>query len=154
MTVGGVLPAMDYSPDTPELIPNGFVVLYSYFHREGWFWAAGYAGGRVDAMHFEVADETLRKWAANGWELQPAMPRLFLNGKQVNGAYFVYDNTKRANVWYSTEGALAAIVGASTRYPGNVCEIAEKLGEWGWGVEKYTSKLASQGTTYVRAGKA
>lgn len=66
ITIGGVLPAMDYSPETPDLIPNGFVVLYAYFHAEGWFWAAGYAGDRVDAMHFEVADETLKRWHAQG----------------------------------------------------------------------------------------
>lgn len=37
MTVNGVLPAMDNSPETPEAIPNGFVILYAYFHAEGWF---------------------------------------------------------------------------------------------------------------------
>lgn len=66
LTVGGVLPDMDYSPETPLLIPNGFVVLYGYFHREGWYWAAGYAGDRVDGMHFEVADQTLRGWDKAG----------------------------------------------------------------------------------------
>lgn len=66
LTVNGVLPPMDFSPESANLIPNGFVVLYSYMHEEGIYWAAGYAGGRVDAMHWEAADETLRKWDAEG----------------------------------------------------------------------------------------
>lgn len=151
LTVNGILPGMDSTPETPALIPNGFVIMYAYFHREGWYWGAGYAGGRVDAMHFEVADETLRKWAANNWSLQPKTPRLFLNGKQVNGAYFIYDKQNKANVWYCTEGALAPTIGASTHYPGVVCGIADKLKAWGWVVEKYTSKLSTQGTAYIRA---
>ena len=145
LTVNGVLPPMDSTPETPALIPNGFVVIYAYFHREGWYWGAGYAGGRVDAMHFEVADETLKKWAAQGWSLQPVTPRLFLNGSQVSGAYFVDSK------WYCTEGALAPIVGGVTYQPGVVCGIADKLKEWGWVVEKYTSKLSTQGTAYIRA---
>lgn len=153
LTVGGVLPPMDSTPETPALIPNGFVILYAYFHREGWYWGAGYAGGRVDAMHFEVADETLKKWAAQGWSLQPAMPRLFLNGVQVKPAYMVYDNQKKANVWYSNESALAPIVGQVAYYPGVVCGVADKLKEWGWVVQKYTSKLSTQGTAYIRAGR-
>lgn len=148
LTVGGVLPPMDYSPETPGLIPNGFVILYAYFHREGWYWGAGYAGGRVDAMHFEVADETLKAWASRGWELTPETPRLFLNGKQVQGAYLV------SSKWYSTEGALAATVGAATHYPGVVCAIGDKLTEWGWKVAKYTSKLDTQGTAYIKAVKS
>lgn len=66
LTVGGVLPPMDYSPATPDPIPNGFVILYGFMHAEGIYWAAGYAGGRIDAQHWEVADETLRKWHAQG----------------------------------------------------------------------------------------
>ena len=153
LTVGGVLPPMDSTPETPALIPNGFVILYAYFHREGWYWGAGYAGGRVDAMHFEVADETLKEWAARDWSIEPASPRLFINGKEVKPAYMVYDTKKKANVWYSNESALAPIVGAATHYPGSVCGIADKLKEWGWVVEKYTSKLSTQGTAYIRAVK-
>lgn len=153
LKVNGVLPDMDFTPETPALIPNGFVILYAYFHREGWYWGAGYAGGRVDAMHFEVADETLKKWAAQDWKLQPETPRLFLNGKQISGAYYVYDAKKKANVWYAPEDALAVTVGAATQYPGVVCKIADKLKEWGWVVEKYTSKLSTQGTAYIRAIK-
>lgn len=66
LSVGGVTPDMDYSPETPDMIPNGFVILYGYFHREEIYWAAGYAGHRVDAMHFEASDELLRNWKSKG----------------------------------------------------------------------------------------
>ena len=48
-----------------KFVPYGLVVLYGYFHRKGWFWAAGYKG-RTDPMHFEVSDERLRQWHRSG----------------------------------------------------------------------------------------
>lgn len=42
----------------------GLVILAEYFNDEGWFWGATY--GREDSMHFEVGEETLRAWAADG----------------------------------------------------------------------------------------
>jgi hypothetical protein len=42
----------------------GLVILAEYFNDEGWFWGATY--GREDSMHFEVGEETLRAWAAQG----------------------------------------------------------------------------------------
>lgn len=35
----------------------GLLRVYPYFHAEGWYWGAGFS--REDAMHFELADETL-----------------------------------------------------------------------------------------------
>lgn len=40
----------------------GLHALYGYFHNEGWYWGAEYKGPREDAMHFEVARQTLEKW--------------------------------------------------------------------------------------------
>lgn len=38
---------------------RGLLEAYPYFHRHGWFWGAGF---RIeDAMHFELADETVQK---------------------------------------------------------------------------------------------
>lgn len=37
----------------------GLLRVYSHFHKEGWFWGAGFP--REDAMHFELADETVRR---------------------------------------------------------------------------------------------
>ncbi|MDI3337743.1 M15 family metallopeptidase [Defluviimonas aestuarii] len=42
----------------------GLLILAEYFNDEGWFWGATY--GREDSMHFEVGEETLRAWAADG----------------------------------------------------------------------------------------
>jgi hypothetical protein len=42
----------------------GLVVLAEFFNDAGWYWGAGY--GREDSMHFEVGEELLRKWVAEG----------------------------------------------------------------------------------------
>ena len=42
----------------------GLLILAEYFNEEGWFWGAAY--NREDSMHFEVGEETLRQWQAEG----------------------------------------------------------------------------------------
>lgn len=42
----------------------GLLILAEYFNEEGWFWGAAY--NREDSMHFEVGEETLRAWKAEG----------------------------------------------------------------------------------------
>jgi len=42
----------------------GLVILAEHFNEEGWFWGGGY--NREDGMHFEVGEETLQKWVAEG----------------------------------------------------------------------------------------
>lgn len=42
----------------------GLLILAEYFNDEGWFWGATY--NREDSMHFEVGEETLRRWIAEG----------------------------------------------------------------------------------------
>lgn len=42
----------------------GLLILAEYFNDEGWFWGAAY--NREDSMHFEVGEETLRAWVAEG----------------------------------------------------------------------------------------
>ena len=37
----------------------GLLRVYPHFHAEGWYWGAGFP--REDAMHFELADETLKR---------------------------------------------------------------------------------------------
>ncbi len=60
LTVGGILAPLDAAR-----IPHGLLLVYPFFHRHGWFWAAGY-NGRTDPMHFEVANETILQWQQNG----------------------------------------------------------------------------------------
>lgn len=42
----------------------GLLILAEFFNDEGWYWGAGYR--REDSMHFEVGEETLRAWVAEG----------------------------------------------------------------------------------------
>lgn len=42
----------------------GLLILAEYFNNEGWYWGAAY--NREDSMHFEVGEETLRQWVAEG----------------------------------------------------------------------------------------
>lgn len=42
----------------------GLVILAEHFNEEGWYWGGGY--NREDGMHFEVGEETLRKWVDAG----------------------------------------------------------------------------------------
>jgi hypothetical protein len=42
----------------------GLVILAEHFNDEGWYWGGGY--NREDGMHFEVGEETLRKWVEDG----------------------------------------------------------------------------------------
>lgn len=43
---------------------RGLLELYPFFHSAGWFWGAGWS--REDSMHFEVAEQTLLRWRADG----------------------------------------------------------------------------------------
>lgn len=60
LTIGGIL-----APLNATKIPYGLIAAYPYFHRYGWFWAAGY-NGRTDPMHMETAQETLLRWRREG----------------------------------------------------------------------------------------
>lgn len=40
----------------------GLLRVYRFFHAEGWYWGAGFR--REDAMHFELADQTVRRLLA------------------------------------------------------------------------------------------
>jgi hypothetical protein len=43
----------------------GLAAMAPFFHAEGWFWGVGFKTFE-DGMHFEVADQTMRKWNAEG----------------------------------------------------------------------------------------
>ena len=42
----------------------GLLLLAELFNSEGWYWGATYR--REDSMHFEVGEETLKRWRAEG----------------------------------------------------------------------------------------
>lgn len=45
-------------------VQQGIALIAPIFNRHGWYWGAGF--GREDAMHFEVSDERMRQWHAEG----------------------------------------------------------------------------------------
>ena len=45
-------------------VQQGLVDIAPIFNRHGWFWGAGF--GTEDGMHFEISDELIRKWSADG----------------------------------------------------------------------------------------
>src|SRR5262249_32400187 len=40
---------------------RGVLQLAPFFNKHGWFWGAGFSGGSVDSMHFELAEEVISK---------------------------------------------------------------------------------------------
>jgi hypothetical protein len=40
---------------------RGCLQLAPFFNKHGWYWGAGFSGKSVDSMHFELAEETIRK---------------------------------------------------------------------------------------------
>ena len=47
-------------PQGKAMTQRGFLEIYQTFNQHGWYWGAGFSGGSVDTMHFELADETIR----------------------------------------------------------------------------------------------
>ena len=53
---------------------QGLAEIAPIFNRHGWFWGAGFR--TEDAMHFEVADETIRQWFSG----EPAIAEILSMG--------------------------------------------------------------------------
>jgi hypothetical protein len=47
-------------PQGTRATQRGFLSLFEIFNKHGWYWGAGFSGGSVDSMHFELADEIVR----------------------------------------------------------------------------------------------
>jgi hypothetical protein len=50
----------DAVPQGSPKTHRGLLQLAPFFNKHGWFWGAGFSGKSVDAMHFELAEETIR----------------------------------------------------------------------------------------------
>jgi hypothetical protein len=48
------------APQGMRATQRGFLYFRDIFNKHGWYWGAGFSGGSVDSMHFELADETVR----------------------------------------------------------------------------------------------
>jgi hypothetical protein len=59
LTLNGIL---DRRGD--DRVQQGLVDIAPIFNQHGWFWGAGF--GTEDAMHFEIGDELIRRWSADG----------------------------------------------------------------------------------------
>ena len=42
---------------------RGNLQLAAFFNKHGWYWGAGFSGGSVDSMHFELSEEAIRRSA-------------------------------------------------------------------------------------------
>ncbi len=51
-------------PQGKKLAHRGMLLLFPIFNRHGWYWGAEFSGDAVDSMHFELAEETVRKMPA------------------------------------------------------------------------------------------
>jgi hypothetical protein len=60
LKISGVL---DAQGDNKTL--RGLLILSKYFNAHGWYWGVSFP--TEDAMHFEVARETLQRWRDVGW---------------------------------------------------------------------------------------
>lgn len=61
--VGGILDGLDRNKDGKTLA--GLAAMAPYFNNAGWYWGVGFSSFE-DGMHFEVADQTIRKWHREG----------------------------------------------------------------------------------------
>lgn len=72
-------------------------------------------------------------------------PKLILNGKIVADAYLTGGH------WFAREGELAQILGGTTYTPYLPVLVADTIVAWGWEIEKYTQRLATENRAYIRA---
>ena len=71
ISVGGILDGVQSrSAKSDGRTLAGLAAMAPFFNRAGWYWGAGFSTFE-DGMHFEVADETIRRWHAEG-KLGPA----------------------------------------------------------------------------------
>jgi hypothetical protein len=47
-----------------NMTQRGLLEMYPYFHKQGFFWGSEFS--KEDSMHWEAADETIRRWRREG----------------------------------------------------------------------------------------
>lgn len=72
LSVGGKLDGLGSERRDGKTLA-GLAAIAPYFHKAGWYWGVGFSSFE-DGMHFEVADETIRKWHCDG-SLGPEIQR-------------------------------------------------------------------------------
>jgi D-alanyl-D-alanine carboxypeptidase len=51
----------DVVPQGVKKTHRGILMLAPFFNKHGWYWGAGFSGKAVDSMHFELAEQTIRR---------------------------------------------------------------------------------------------
>jgi D-alanyl-D-alanine carboxypeptidase len=51
----------DVVPQGVRKTDRGCLLLAPFLNHHGWFWGAGFSGGSVDSMHFELSKETIQQ---------------------------------------------------------------------------------------------
>ncbi|MCG6904172.1 MAG: peptidoglycan-binding protein [Rhodobacter sp.] len=64
ISIGGVLDGLGSTKLDGKTLA-GLAAMAPYFNDEGWYWGVGFSKFE-DGMHFEIAEETLRAWHADG----------------------------------------------------------------------------------------
>lgn len=64
----------DTVPQGELLTERGVLKLVPYFNKHGWYWGGGFSGDSVDSMHFELADETVRRMSDRPLTPQASAP--------------------------------------------------------------------------------
>lgn len=67
----------DAPGNTGSTVPRWVAILVPFFNQAGWFSGIAFK----DAMHFEVADETIRKWSHDGLLGPPPEPVVVAGGE-------------------------------------------------------------------------
>jgi len=67
-----------------DLVLLGLAKIAPIFNEHKWFWGAGFS--REDGMHFEVSDQLLRQWHAEGklGRMRPPSPCVLSSGDRGN----------------------------------------------------------------------
>lgn len=50
----------DVIPQGSHKTYRGILQLAPFFNKHGFYWGAGFSGGSVDSMHFELSEQTIR----------------------------------------------------------------------------------------------
>jgi hypothetical protein len=64
ISIKGILDGLDNTKHDGKTLA-GLAAMAPFFNEAGWYWGVGFSSFE-DGMHFEIADETIRAWQANG----------------------------------------------------------------------------------------
>lgn len=87
-----------------------------------------------DTAHVQPANFSIAA-AKAGKRPFAVKPRVFLNGKQVSGAYMAYGR------WYTLRGQVAAVLGFSEHYPSLAAPLRNLITQYGYSIDAINNRL-------------